>query len=1088
MNWAHLLVIFSLLVCHVKDILAAPIAEVAPAVYSDLRYSSCSSQGSGYYDSASQTCGSCGTGYTSDYNYTDGMGDYYQCTCAKGYYAVYQDCSSVVDCTARSCTSCSTAFGATYVSYQDLSGCTTCSTSVGADLECSCTDENYYLYEFSTTDGSRLDNSAGGKVCNYCPVGTKSIWQSQTIAGKYYYADRYSCQACPDPHMTMTVSSSTYTCSCASGYTQTGVSSVGELSCVYSGMITEFSSIEESASVVYYRAVADGTVSLTSVTIQHYYASSASRCKYHGGSTDSRACQALANLCVLQMYDSSYGACAAFAAITGAAAKPYGIDNWGENMPYLYYTEDDKACTRTDWRTQASLDNNQLRFVVASYTLNGTFNGFQELGTLFSYCSRKAPFSEYGGGAGSSTGWQYFGATESSYYQCDLDTLVGSEQLFYELYLYDPATTGATSSYLPIPVRIVDVSFDGGSTTYNKQNSTEHLCDPDDQLVGRFMLYDVTSGFSSSTTTTTPEVVRYAKNIILETSLGDDFYNIYTPILTIEFGESQSASWPSGLGIDDDTATNDDLKVSKTAAANTVDYYVTARYTMSMTDFHTYMFGFGIACVILWGLYAFYRYNCWYIRHNRGAAPGSVAAGSSLSFITEFFLIGASSWVYFFFPVHVIICWYFFTFFKLQSVPSVFLPAVNSIYASSSEYYLFTTNLMVMFIFHLVYCINMIWKQCRADIFFLDWEPQLKNKQNKVSVWRTLFVANEWAELQTTRKLDINFNLFWLAFFLIALDQQYVASPQPDVDDTSPSSINPILRFANTTWWWIVVSAMQYSWKFFIYERFFADAPEIWFIDFCTIAKISVLVLDEPFKGYYLHCRSPYQFADGTMAELQEMLSKEGVATTDRSLDPAFEGVQSFKVHLTSEFRVAFSKIYTSMIRQPDMGEVLAINRRHRSNQANAALSAANQSSERDASSGLLNNQRSFRAWRELTVFLQQFVENNFGPAGLRRKIRESTFGELHFDTPPDLSVPEQENVFLTDRTQQYTKTIFLGREIELLLMNILAFSVSISILSSDHVYLISGSNTMTNPNIPSSSLYLLPSLCDRHSICGSKM
>jgi len=85
----------------------------------------------------------------------------------------------------------------------------------------------------------------------------------------------------------------------------------------------------------------------------------------------------------------------------------------------------------------------------------------------------------------------------------------------------------------------------------------------------------------------------------------------------------------------------------------------------------------------------------------------------------------------------------------------------------------------------------------------------------------------------------------------------------------------------------------------------------------CTIAKVSIFLLDEPFHGYYLHCRSPHQvhpishfrpymslpsptppllasltllrviqFADGSMPELVEMLHKEEAGlTVDRSLD-----------------------------------------------------------------------------------------------------------------------------------------------------------------------------------------------------------
>jgi hypothetical protein len=56
-----------------------------------------------------------------------------------------------------------------------------------------------------------------------------------------------------------------------------------------------------------------------------------------------------------------------------------------------------------------------------------------------------------------------------------------------------------------------------------------------------------------------------------------------------------------------------------------------------------------------------------------------------------------------------------------------------------------------------------------------------------------------------------------------------------------------------------LLSYLQYLWKFFISERYLGEAPERLFIDFCTIAKISVIVLDEQYHGYYLHCRSPHQ-------------------------------------------------------------------------------------------------------------------------------------------------------------------------------------------------------------------------------------
>ena len=47
-----------------------------------------------------------------------------------------------------------------------------------------------------------------------------------------------------------------------------------------------------------------------------------------------------------------------------------------------------------------------------------------------------------------------------------------------------------------------------------------------------------------------------------------------------------------------------------------------------------------------------------------------------------------------------------------------------------------------------------------------------------------------------------------------------------------------ILRFANTTFFWLLISYGQYLLKYLVYEQFFVEPPEQLFIDFCTIAKV----------------------------------------------------------------------------------------------------------------------------------------------------------------------------------------------------------------------------------------------------------
>ena len=74
-----------------------------------------------------------------------------------------------------------------------------------------------------------------------------------------------------------------------------------------------------------------------------------------------------------------------------------------------------------------------------------------------------------------------------------------------------------------------------------------------------------------------------------------------------------------------------------------------------------------------------------------------------------------------------------------------------------------------------------------------------------ISAWRSIFVANEWAELQTTRRTSVHFILFWLGFFLVGMGLEHNATARPRIDrnDFTPGHHNIALRFVNTTFFWL---------------------------------------------------------------------------------------------------------------------------------------------------------------------------------------------------------------------------------------------------------------------------------------------
>jgi hypothetical protein len=89
------------------------------------------------------------------------------------------------------------------------------------------------------------------------------------------------------------------------------------------------------------------------------------------------------------------------------------------------------------------------------------------------------------------------------------------------------------------------------------------------------------------------------------------------------------------------------------------------------------------------------------------------------------------------------------------------------------------------------------------------------------------------------RRTNVTFTLFWIAFFLVGLSLENNATHQPDLTDKRSGTLNPILRFANTTFFWLILSYAQWLWKFCLAERYLGEPPEQTFIDLCTLAKVT---------------------------------------------------------------------------------------------------------------------------------------------------------------------------------------------------------------------------------------------------------
>jgi meckelin len=793
-----------------------------------------------YFESTSFTCKNCPDGFVVDKSEIDGFGNYIRCKCPLGSIPIEAtDCITDFTglCEMYTCSMCnSTGLAA----YSDQSACVRCSNSstlgLGDNNECSCNTGEVLV------EASAYGDLLSEKVCAACPAGKIVVSEDTVIAGRFYSGNNYQCRSCPDPLMTMSVTGDVYGCTCPSGYSRTGVSSIGELECILTTKATAFIGQESLATQVEYGRTTGSTTTVTSLIMQHYFTKSAAHCKYYGSTSDNKYCQALANLCVLQLYDDASTACSTFEEIVTNRNNNFehNIQNWLVGMPWLLFKQSQDVCFNLLITSKVKLNEYHMQYSLAVYTLNGTFVGYKELQTIFQYCTRLSPLSGEGGGAGADTRWQYFGSTKKLDYECNLNSLLDNEQYFYELYYY----MHSSDKYLSVPIRISNIIY--GDEQPNA-NLPTFLCDDTDLLVKRFFLSDIVSGISDSAED--PEVIRYASKITLETSISDSINGIiYSPVLSITYAESSTDTWSVGAH-----------------AENIGAYSVESRTTMEMENFESIFNGFFIAACVFCGLSFLLSYSNWAARNTRSFNGMGSSTQLDVNWLFNVLLLAGNSWVKIMFPFTLVICGYFFIFFKLQNTASMMLPPMDDVYEITSPYYGFICMLHILSIFQFCYVLVMVYRQCNSDIFFIDWEPNKstsdKNKRDSKSIWRTILAANEWVEMQTMRKTNLNFTLIWVVFILGGMDLQYVATQQSNIDDLTPGTLNIVLRFANTTFWIGLCTFIQWFWNYLIYERYISEPPEQLFIDFCTIAKVSIIVLDEQYHGYYLHCRSPHQYA-----------------------------------------------------------------------------------------------------------------------------------------------------------------------------------------------------------------------------------
>ena len=354
------------------------------------------------------------------------------------------------------------------------------------------------------------------------------------------------------------------------------------------------------------------------------------------------------------------------------------------------------------------------------------------------------------------------------------------------------------------------------------------------------------------------------------------------------------------------------------------------------------------------------------------------------------------TWVTLFFWYLVGFSTYWFVFYKLQNRAYVLLP----VYKWWTTYRSFDILFGVLASAKLLVILLRIGAQSSYDIFFIDWEKPKKDPKNpksseNISIWRTLFTANELNEVQNTPLITVKFTYFVYIFFMFGIGWYYWALESPVLTiGPNDSPFNQVLYFFVLSFVFLCAGAAEYFIRIALSTWIPLDAHN--FVDLCSVSNLSVIMFDEILHGYYIHGQSPSGTADTDSEELKQILeNEERGGGRNRGLDPAdASGLQCYEIYIPADMRRKYDGLYSVPLE-------LEIDQLQRSGQPGAIgkIPGFNPTVPRGLDIDVME-QRRRELCKALKVYIEQIVANS------ARYIQEKTAFQKFFSLPPsDMSV-----------------------------------------------------------------------------------
>lgn len=565
--------------------------------------------------------------------------------------------------------------------------------------------------------------------------------------------------------------------------------------------------------------------------------------------------QLVANLqCISHMYDFN-----PFSILTSSSSLYHNYRFWLQSIVFMSYGQNINLETvkRESFITGSFTLNQTVNFYLGRYFYNGTFRSLELLTNEWNLCDDIIQTKYV---------WKRFGYNYYSSCLLNLNKYISTTSTdLFDLFIQDGTDSQGNPILRPVPV--IDLL-----SSDNQNINTADQYYP----VRRFFVYDNYS---------TTGMIQYADNIMIEFELGTS-YNPFVPYLIINYSSVNTSLLTN----------SSDYITNRVSSEENPLVSFNALYVESISG----LLQNSVTIIAVYVVLAFFlSLFCSYIygRTNGEGGKTTKFMGTVISIFLS--TIGTSLflmvWAFSF---------YYWCFFKLQKSLHTTLP-------TEDELSFVKVLIWISFVLLLVGIIVRTYYHSDFGCILIDWETP-HEEGLPVSAWRRVMISNELNRLLTVRSYNTGLSVIVMIFLLVGLKWELYSQPIPSLQKIDVGKSYPVLRVGLSGALFLIVIFVQYVFMNMIYWRFFGN-PFYNFLDLCSNANISIMLMESSSHGYYVHGRYIHSHSDVTMGELSKNLEYEADNLVgDRGLIPNTQD-QVFEFLLSSSFRQQFESISYNM-------------------------------------------------------------------------------------------------------------------------------------------------------------------------------